>query len=89
MEGTSETVKGSGVREIRISQSGTDQVASMGRDVTTFVIRVNAQITSNAFLDFVLLVTQLVSKVTSPIEVGVRGNNITTLIELVNFRKGG
>jgi hypothetical protein len=82
VEGTSETVKGSGVREIRISQSGTDQVASMGRDVTTFVIRVDGQITSNAFLDFVLLITQLVSEVTSPIEVGVRSNNITTFVEM-------
>lgn len=57
-------------------------MASVGRDVTTFVIRMDGQITSNAFSDFVLLITQLVSKVTSPIEVGVRGNDITTFIEV-------
>lgn len=79
VEGTSKTVKGSRVREIRISQSRSDQVGSVGRDVTTFMVRVNAQVSSDAFLDFVLLITQHLSVVTSPIEVGVRGNDVTTL----------
>jgi len=82
VEGASETVKGSGVREIRISQSGTDQMASVGRDVTTFVIGVDGQITSNAFLDFVLSVTQLVGKVASPIEVLVSSDDVTTFVEM-------
>ena len=82
MEGASKTVKGSRVRKIRISEGRSDQVSSVGRDVTTFVIRVDGQITSNAFLDFVLFITQLVGKVASPIEVLVSSDDVTTLIEI-------
>lgn len=82
VEWASKTVEGSRVREIRISQSRSDQVGSVGRDVTTFVITVDGEVTSEAFLDFVLLITQHVSEVSSPVEVWVSGNDITTLVEV-------
>lgn len=67
VEGTSKTVNTSRVRKIRIRKGRTDQVSSMGRNVTTFVITMDTQVTSNALLNYVLFETHHVSVVTSPI----------------------
>ena len=79
VEGTSQTIKTSGVREIRISQSRTNQVSGVGRDITTFVVTVNGQISSNALLHFVLLVSQHVSIVTGPIKIRISLDDLSSL----------
>lgn len=71
VEGSSETVDTSGVREIRVGQSGTNQVSRVSRHVATFVVAVNGQVTSDALLDDVVVITHHVSVVASPVELRV------------------
>ena len=79
VKGSSETVEGSRVGKVGIREGRTNQVGGVCADVSSFVVRVNGQITSDAFLDFVLVVSQHVRVVCAPIEVRVRSNDFTTL----------
>lgn len=88
VEGTGKTVDTTGVSEERISKSGTDEMGGVSTDVTTFVITVNGEVSSDSFLNFRSFVTHHVSVVGSPIEVLVGVDNLTFLV-FVSVNKGG
>ena len=44
MEGTGKPVKGSGERQEGVGKSGSDKVTGVGRDVSTFVVRVDGNV---------------------------------------------
>lgn len=79
VEGTGKTVYTTGVGEERISKSGTDEMSGVSTDVTTFMITVNGEVTSDSFLNLRSFVTQHVSVVGSPIEVLVGVDDLTFL----------
>lgn len=80
VEGTSQTVKTSRVGEVRISQSRANQVSGVGTDVTTFVITMDGEVTSDAFHHFELFVTHHLGVVTSPINIVVNGDDLSVLL---------
>lgn len=72
VQGSSKAVHGSGEGKVRISESRSDEMASMRRDVSALVIRVDGKISSDAFLHLVLVESQHVGEVASPIKGMIR-----------------
>lgn len=54
VERSGETVETGGVGEVGVGEGGADQVGGVGGDVTTFVVGVDAEVSSDALLHFEL-----------------------------------
>merc|ERR1712235_198921 len=65
---TSQTIEGSGKRKIWIRKCGTNQVGSVGRDITTFVIGVNGHVESHQFDEFWIVISDHFAIIGGPIE---------------------
>lgn len=80
MEWSSESVHGSGERKVGISESRSNEMAGMRRDVSALMIGVNRKIPSDAFFHLVLVETKHVGEVASPIEGMIRSDKVATMV---------
>lgn len=72
VQGSSKAVHGSGEGKVRISESRSDEMACMRRDISALVVRVDRKISSDALLHLVLVESQHVGEVASPIKGMIR-----------------
>ena len=89
VERTGETVEGSGKGQEWVGKSGTDQVTSVGRDVSTFVIRVDGDVESHQVDELLIVtVTEQSGKVGRVILVGVNGWEFTVSVDVSEDSSG-
>ena len=77
---SSKSVHGSGEGEVGISESRSDEMAGMRRDVSALVVRVDGEISSDAFFHLVLVEAKHVGEVASPIEGVIRSDEVATVV---------
>lgn len=80
VQGSSKAVHGSGEGEVRISERRSYEMAGMRRDVSALMVRVDGEISSDAFLHLVLVESQHVGEVASPIEGVIRGDKSAIVV---------
>lgn len=88
VKGTSKTVESSRVGKVGIRESRTNKMAGVGRDVSSFVITVDSEVSSEALSSTMIIESEHVSVVSSPVELGVSGDELTILV-LVSVDESG
>lgn len=84
VQGTSQTVEGSSVRQVRVREGATDKVGSVGRHVTTLVVAVDSNVETEVVnKTLALAVAHHVRHVLDQIHVRVDGLLAVTLTEHV------
>lgn len=89
MKRTGKTVQSSGVRQEGVGKSGTDQVTSVRRDVSTLVVRVDGNVQSHQVDELLIVtVTEHGSKVGRVILVGVNGWEFSITVDVSEDSSG-
>ena len=89
MEGTGETVERGGKGQEGVGEGGSDQVSSVGRDVSTLVVRVDGNVQSHQ-LDELLVVAKAEqgSEVGRVVLVGVNGRELAVAVDVSEDSSG-
>ncbi len=89
MERTGETVKGSSERQEWVGKGRSDQVSSVGRDVSTLVVRVDGNVKSHQVDELLVLSeTEQSSQVGGVILVGIDGREFTVTVDVSEDSSG-